>query len=114
MRCIPNLHLGAAKKGTPKKGKPRGRPIGDLTYGTGMPLNNDMAIAAATDFYGDIKYPTILKIICMIMSFWQRAVESEPSVDWSNLRLRKMDLKGAYTLLSFQPEDAGLFGMEVN
>jgi hypothetical protein len=28
-----------------------------------------------------------------------------------DLRLWKMDLKGAYTLLSFRPSDAGLFAM---
>ena len=34
--------------------------------------------------------------------------EKDPKVDWTLLRLWKMDLKGAYTLLSFRSEYAGL------
>ena len=37
---IDNLHLGAAHW-TVKKGKPSGRPIGDLTYVDGTPLNSN-------------------------------------------------------------------------
>jgi hypothetical protein len=112
VRHIPNLHLCAAHW-TPKKGKQSGRPIGDLTYVTGVPLNSDMTTTAAAEFYGDIKHPTISEIVRMIMSFWERAVESPSPVEWKRLRLWKMDLKGAYTLLYSRPEDAGLFGMEV-
>ena len=49
----------------------------------------------------------------MMISFWEKAVEADSIVQWSKLRLWKMDLKGAYTLLSFRPKDAGLFGMEL-
>ena len=112
VQCIPNLHLGAAHW-TPKKGKPSGRPIGDLTYVTGTPLNSEETTTAAAERYGVIKHPTIAEIVRMMMSFWEKAVESNAAVQWSHLRLWKMDLKGAYTLLSFRPEDAGLFGMEV-
>ena len=112
VQCIPNLHLGAAHW-TPKKGKPSGRPIGDLTYVTGTPLNSEETTTAAAVRYGVIKHPTIAEIVRMMMSFWEKAVESNAAVQWSHLRLWKMDLKGAYTLLSFRPEDAGLFGMEV-
>ena len=112
IRCIPNLHLGAAHW-TPKKGKPSGRPIGDLTYVTGTPLNTEATTAIAAELYGAIKHPTIAEIVRMMMSFWEKALESNSAVQWSHLRLWKMDLRGAYTLLSFRPEDAGLFGMEV-
>ena len=112
LRYIPNLHLGAAHW-TPKKGKPSGRPIGDLTYVTGIPLNSEETTAAAAEIYGAIKHPTIAEIVRMMMFFWEEAVEMDPTAQWSKLRLWKMDLKGAYTLLSFRPEDAGLFGMEV-
>ena len=47
----------------------------------------------------------------MIWQFWQRTLATDPTADWTLLRIRKMDLKGAYTLLSFRPEDIGLFGM---
>ena len=112
LRYIPNLHLGAAHW-TPKKGKPSGRPIGDLTYVTGIPLNSEETTAAAAEIYGAIKHPTIAEIVRMMMFFWEEAVEMDPTAQWSKLRLWKMDLKGAYTLLSFRPEDAGLFGMEL-
>ena len=47
----------------------------------------------------------------MICDFWARAIALAPTADWTLLRIWKMDLKGAYTLLSFRPEDAGLFAM---
>ena len=49
----------------------------------------------------------------MILKLWARAQERDPETRWEDLRLWKMDLKGAYTLLSYRPEDAGLFGMEL-
>ena len=110
---IDNLHLAAAHW-TPKKGKPSGRPIGDMTYVTGTPLNTPEATAKAAETYGPIKHPTINDIAGMILKFWERAKERDPAAKWEDLRLWKMDLKGAYTLLSFRPEDAGLFGMEVS
>ena len=112
LRYIPNLHLGAAHW-APKKGKPSGRPIGDLTYVTGTPLNSEETTAAAAELYGAIRHPTIAGMVRMMISFWEKAVEADSTVQWSKLRLWKMDLKGAYTLLSFRPEDAGLFGMEL-
>ena len=48
-----------------------------------------------------------------INGFWDVTVRIDPSVLFQDLRLWKMDLKGACTLLSYRPEDAGLFGMEV-
>ena len=109
---IDNLHLGAAHW-TVKKGKPSGRPIGDLTYVDGTPLNSDHTTSEAANYYGGIRHPTIEDIVTMILKFWARAKERDPEARWEDLRLRKMDLKGAYTLLSFRPEDAGLFGMEL-
>jgi hypothetical protein len=38
-------------------------------------------------------------------------MRKDPSLRWEDLRIWKMDLKGAYTLLSFRPEDVGLFAM---
>ena len=110
---IDNLHLASAHW-TPKKGKPSGRPIGDMTYVTGTPLNTPEATAAAEETYGPIKHPTIEDIAGMVLKFWEKTKKSNPAAKWEDLRLWKMDLKGAYTLLSFRPEDAGLFGMELS
>lgn len=107
---IPNLHLAKAHW-TRKKGKPSGRPLGDMTFVDGTPLNTVETAAAAAAYYGEIQHPTIEKIASMVWAFWQERVSANPGARWSDVRIWKMDLRGAYTLLSFRPEDVGLFGM---
>jgi hypothetical protein len=70
----------------------------------------EMADAAALH-YGAILHPTIENISEMVCNFWAKVKAADPNADWRNLRLRKMDLRDAYTLLSFRPEDIGLFAM---
>ena len=112
IRTIANLHLCTAHW-TPKKGKKSGRPIGDLTFVDGMALNSDETTASSELFYGVIVHPTIEIIIKMILRFWEQCEGPKTIQHWRRLRIWKMDLRGAYTLLSFRPEDAGLFGMEL-
>ena len=107
---IPNLHLCKAHW-TTKKGKPSGRPLGDLTNVDGTPLNTPATADAATAYYGPINHPTIEDIAIMVHLFWKDATARDPSARYEDLRLWKMDLKGAYTLLSFRAEYVGLFGM---
>ena len=109
-RYVPGLHLCKAHW-TVKKGKPSGRPLGDLSGVDGTPINTDETAAAASAYYGKIIHPTIEDIAVMIHDFWMEARIKNPTLRWSDLRIWKMDLKGAYTLLSFRPEDAGLFAM---
>jgi hypothetical protein len=109
-RYVPELHLCKAHWCT-KKGKKSGRPLGDLSYVDGTPLNTDETAEAATLHYGKIIHPTIDDIANMIHAFWSGAKKENPDLLWTDLRIWKMDLKGAYTLLSFRPEDVGLFGM---
>lgn len=109
-RHVPNLHLCKAHW-TVKKGKPSGRPLGDLSNVDGTKINTDETAAAATAYYGEIRHPTIDDIAVMVYEFWRAAKERDPSVRWEDMRIWKMDLRGAYTLLSFRPEDVGLFGM---
>ena len=47
----------------------------------------------------------------MVHDFWIEACKKDPRLRQQDLRLLEMDLKGAYTLLSFRPSDAGLFAM---
>lgn len=108
--CVLNLHL-AKCHWTPKKGKASGRPLGDLTFVDGTPLNTTATKEAASEYYGKIQHPTIEDIASMVVSFWEKTIRNNPSESWSNIQLWKMDLRGAYTLLSYRPENAGLFGM---
>ena len=107
---VPRLHFCKAHW-TRKKGKASGRPLGDLTFVDGTPLNTPETADAAAAYYGQILHPTIEDIARMVTSFWAREVEKNPARRWCDLRLWKMDLRGAYTLLSFRPDDVGLFAM---
>ena len=75
------------------------------------PPNTDATAKAATAYYGTITHPTIEDIVFMVDQFWKAATARDPSRRYEDLRLWKMDLKGAYTLLSFRAEHVGLFGM---
>jgi hypothetical protein len=110
LQHVPNLHLSKAHW-CPKKGKPSGRPLGDLSNVDGTRINTDETATAASDYYGTIRHPTIEDIAKMIHDFWMEACRRDPQLRQQDLRLWKMDLKGAYTLLSFRPSDAGLFAM---
>ena len=52
-------------------------------------------------------------IVNMIVPFWKRELLSHLQPKWTAIILWKMDIRGAYTLLSFDPADAYLFGMEL-
>ena len=65
--CVPNLHLSKAH-GTVKKGKPSGRPLGDLSNVDGTQLNTDQTAEAAGLCYGEIRHPTIENIAVMVYS----------------------------------------------
>jgi hypothetical protein len=102
LQHVPNLHLSRAHW-CPKKGKPSGRPLGDSSNVDGTRINTDETAKAASDYYGAIRHPTIEDIAKMIHDFWTEACKRDPRLRQRDLRLWKMDLKGAYTLLSFRP-----------
>jgi hypothetical protein len=96
-----------------KKKKKQGRPVSDMTYCPGMSLNTDETKQAAKELWGEIVHPTITDIIVMILGYWEKIKISEPDAQWEDLVIWKMDLKGAYTLLSFRPENAALFAVDL-
>lgn len=79
-RHVPNLHLCKAHW-TRKKGKPLGRPLGDLTYVDGTPLNTPEMSDAAALHYGAILHPTIEDICIIICNFWAKTLASDPNAD---------------------------------
>jgi hypothetical protein len=95
---VPELHLCKAHWCT-KKDKSSGRPLGDLSYVDGTPLNTDEMADAATRHYGQIVHTTIDDIANMIYAFWTDSKSKNSELRWIDLRIWKMDLKGAYTLL---------------
>jgi hypothetical protein len=113
-RKIDGLHL-SPPSWTPKKGKDSGRPITDMTADSwGTPLNSEASVAAAVKLWGPIEHPTITDIVRMILSFYEREKAADPTVQWEDVVLFKMDLRGAYTLLSFKPEEVPKLGIPLS
>lgn len=100
---IPNFHLSRLSW-TSKVGKKKGRPILDCSAGD-HPLNSDETKLACDEKWGVIYHPTIKTFVQMIMKY-----AAKKNVPLSALTLWKVDLKGAYTLLSFQDSEVPLVG----
>ena len=100
---------------TTSKDKASGRPLFDSRdESRGSALNSKTAKILAEEIWGPIEHPTIIDIVDMVMSFWKRECSKDPQAKLENIIMWKMDLRGAYTLLSFDPRDAHLFGMELS
>ena len=107
---IPGIHF-SSPHWAKNVGKPQGRPIfnaSDATLQKNM-LNGDQVKAAAQDVFGAIQLPTIKGIMKMILDFKAKS----PRRPWSDVTVWKMDLKGAFTLLSFRPDQVKLLAMQI-
>jgi hypothetical protein len=99
----------------PKAGDVDGRNCNHCSNGGkepgNQPLNSEWLTDWARAHYGAIQHPTIEDIVAMLVRFKERmAAEGkgeEPILLW------KMDIKGAYTLLTYRAEDVHLMGMEL-
>ena len=111
---VKGCHLSPAHW-TEKKDKASGRNILDPSDDTipNSALNSPDIRDRATELWGPIEHPTIVDIVKMVIDFFEEAHQEDPSITWKDTILWKMDLKGAYTLLSFRPDRAKLFGLEV-
>jgi hypothetical protein len=97
----------------PKFGTPKGRPIGDCSDGGdgGTSLNSKYTKDACDAAWGVIRHPTIRDIANMVDLYTSAPRDHEDPGD--GVVIWKMDLKGAYTLLSFRTQDVPLLGMEL-
>jgi len=97
-----NLHW------TEQDNKPEGRVLMDASNapeGT-CPLNAKEPTQAAKEEYGEIKHPTIDDVIRMILRMAKK-------YGGDNIIMWKMDVRGAFTLLDFDPEVVRLLAYEV-
>jgi hypothetical protein len=76
-------------------------------------LNGPETRESTTTIYGEIHHPDLLRIMLMVLLFFRAAKLRDPSLTWDMLRMWKMDLKGAFTLMSVRAEKAKLFGVEL-
>ena len=99
----------------PKSASPQGRNINDCSDGgpRGMPLNSKEAKTATKAQWGEIVHPTLTDIVQMIDNFFVKAKGQDSAVRQKDLRLWKMDLSGAFTLLDFKPSDVRLMAAEM-
>lgn len=109
---VENCHFATASW-TQKKDKACGRGLSDMTHCRGMSLNTEETKQAAEDIWGAIKHPTINEIVELVWTFWDKCQKGVKEVVWEDLVIWKMDLRGAYTLLSIHPDCAALFALEL-
>jgi hypothetical protein len=95
--------VGLSKAGWAKKEKKdSGRPLNNGSIPGG--INSEYTKLAGDKKWGPIQHPTLEEIVRMILDFYDKAKAEDPSVTWDDIVLWKMDLKGAFTLISFAPE----------
>jgi len=92
-----------------KLGSPGGRCIIDYSRPNshGHALNTKRVKEVAKVFYGEISPVQIDRLMEMIL-------EQVGRVGWENLVIWKMDLKGAFNLIFFRPDDAGLLAVPLS
>jgi hypothetical protein len=103
---IPGVHFSSTHWAK-KKGKKKGRPIGDASSSeSGCPLNGEEVKVKVDALWGSIRHPTVESLVRMISRVASR-------VGWDKVVLWKIDLKGAFSLLFIKPEDVRLLCFEL-
>lgn len=107
-RSLTKFHLNRLSW-TAKQGKKKGRPIVDCSFGV-RNLNSEYTKEMSDQHWGIIEHPTISDLVLMILEYFQ----SLDNGDWNDLVLWKLDLKGAYTLLTFKSDEIKYMGGELD
>ena len=111
--AVEEVNLSADSWAT-KQAAEEGRTVVDANDGgTGSGLNSQQVYDEAIRRWQKIANPTLDDITLIFLSFFYAIKARHPSVQWSDLRLWKMDLKGTFTLLDFAPEGVPFLGTEV-
>lgn len=112
--AVPRLHLGV-NAWVPKAEKKQGRPIADCSDGGrgADPLNSEQAKLACDELYGEIHHPSLSDLVTQVIECHREELAADPTVTWDDLVMFKVDLAGAFTLMSFRPEDVPLMAFEL-
>jgi hypothetical protein len=115
--AIPDLHVSYLGW-TPKWGKESGRNLNDGSRTSNkrdwLPLNGEEVKLACDEKWGRIQHCTIIDYVRLILRFYDEQRALDPNFTWAQVRLWKLDLKGAYTLISFSPEDVKWMAAELD
>ena len=106
---IPGIHFSPVHW-TKKRGKKSGRNLFDSSdSASGQALNSIEARDMLRTKYGDIKHPTIVDIILMILEYEKDVTDA----DLSRVVLWKSDLSKAFTLLDFHCKNVQLIACQL-
>ena len=107
---IPGIHFSPAHWAI-KQGKECGRPIIDSSDRSAKSsvLNSKEVADAAEEIWAAIELPTIVEVIEEILALKATA----PHRPWTDVVVWKLDLKGAFTLLSFRADNSKYFAVEL-
>jgi len=114
-KFLPAFSLAVARW-TEKKNKECGRNIHDASFMRKLQkycLNSKYSAKTCKEKYGEIHNPTIQDIVLMVFAFWERERKLDPNVKWEDLRIWKMDLAGAFTLLNFKTDCVKHVGLQL-
>ena len=111
-RLVPCFHCSPAVW-APKDGKDSGRNCNNCSYCRqgNTAMNGEWLKERAKEKWNKIAHPTLEDLVDMIVTFSAAAVRN--GLGDTRIRLWKMDLKGAYTLVSYSVEDVHLMACSV-
>ena len=113
MDLEPRPHISPSSHGL-NDGKRLGRGCVNNTAGGKppcQPLNSDWLREAAKQEHGPIENPQIKHIVALITKMRQKL--SDEGREDEDIRLWKLDIKGAYTQLTFRARDVHMMGAEL-